>query len=154
MILFCHILVGAALMAKIQIIPLALVLAFLSHYVLDFIPHWEYSVDNILKKQWRKTGFDFLKVALDFSLGILIILAISKNQPIILVGAFLAILPDGFTLLSLLLPNKLLKIHDIFHRNIVHRFKKIPLAENKTLFFFGILSQIFVSALAILFLVS
>ncbi len=153
MILFCHILVGAALMAKIQIIPLALVLAFLSHYFLDFIPHWEYSIDNILEKQWKKAKSEFLKGALDFGLGILLIFIISKNSGIILAGAFFAVLPDGLTLLSLLLPNKVLTIHDKFHRKLVHYPKKISFKENKTLFFLGILSQILVSILAIFFLI-
>ena len=153
MILFCHLIVGAALMAKIQIIPLALFLAFLSHYFLDSLPHWEYSVDNILEKQWKKAKLDFLKGALDFGFGILIIFAISKNQPIILAGAFLAVLPDGLTLLSLLLPNKLLKIHDNFHRELVHYSKKISFKENKTLFFLGILTQILVSIAALFFLI-
>ena len=153
MILFCHLLVGAAIAAKIQIIPLALVLALLSHYVLDFIPHWEYSIDNILEKRWKKAKLDFLKGALDLCLGILIIFAILKNQPIILAGAFLAVLPDGLTLLNLLLPNKILSIHDNFHRELVHYSKKISFKENKNLFMFGILSQISVSILAIFFLI-
>ena len=35
MILTCHLLAGAAIASKIGIIPLALVLAFLSHYFRD-----------------------------------------------------------------------------------------------------------------------
>ena len=165
MILFCHLLVGAAIAAKIQILPLALIFAFLSHYVLDFIPHWEYSIDNIFKKQWKKAKFDFLKISLDFGFGILLIGLINHISsvisasspiglinPILLVGAFFAILPDGFTLLSILLPNKVLSIHDKFHRKLVHRYKKISFKENKKIFLFGIFTQISVSILAILFL--
>lgn len=152
MILFCHILAGAAIAAKIQIIPLALLLAFLSHYVLDFIPHWEYSIDNIFEKRWKAAKFDFLKILMDFGFGILLIFIFSKNQPIILAGAFFAILPDGLTLIGLLLPNNLLKIHDKFHRELVHCSKKIFFKENKILFFAGIFSQILVSILATSFL--
>jgi hypothetical protein len=163
MILFCHLLVGAAIAAKIQILPLAIILAFLSHYVLDFIPHWEYSVNNILSRQWRKSKFDFLKVALDFGFGILLIFIFSKTSGIILAGAFLAVLPDGFTLLNLILPNRLLKIHDKFHREYFLRSLKSPSKstrldfsrslENKILFLFGIFSQILISILAIFLLI-
>lgn len=171
MILFCHLLVGAAIAVKIQILPLALIFAFLSHYVLDFIPHWEYSVDNIFKKQWKKAKFDFLKVVLDFGAGILLIVFINHISPICHIGyispikpvglinpvllacAFFAIIPDGLTLLSLLLPNKILSAHDKFHRDLVHYHKKISFRENKIFFVLGILTQILVSVIAIFFLV-
>lgn len=152
MLLICHLLVGAAVAVKIQTAPLALILAFLSHYLLDFVPHWEYSIDNILESRWRKTKYEFLKVALDFCLGLLLVFIFAKGQPIIFASAFLAVLPDGLTLVGLILPNKLLNLHDAFHRKIVHYFKKEQFRKNKILVFLGMLSQILISILAILLL--
>jgi len=135
MILTCHLLIGAAIASKIQPAPLALGLAFLSHYFLDFIPHQEYSLKNIFEKRWRKSKLDFLKIFLDFSFGILLILLFSKNpcpkpdlflgfEPIIYAGAFFAVLPDGFTFLALIFEkSKILGKHHRFHQNTIHLFK-------------------------------
>ena len=146
MILTAHLLAGAAIASKIQPAPLALFLAFLSHYFLDLIPHWEYSIDNIKGKRWGKSLFDFLKVGLDILAGVLLIFLFSENQPIIYAGAFLAIFPDGLTLFGLIFSNKLLEHNDDFH-NKIHFLKdiKIPL-------FWEIFSQALVGGLAILFL--
>lgn len=146
MILTVHLLAGAAIASKIQSAPLALFLAFLSHYFLDFIPHWEYSIENIREKRWKKSLFDFLKVGLDILAGVLLLFLCSENQPIIYAGAFLAISPDGLTLIGLIFSNKFLVHNDDFHQKIHFlRDKKIPL-------FWGIFSQVVVVILAIFFL--
>lgn len=118
MILLAHILFGAAIGSLVKNIPLAIVLAFLSHYLLDLLPHIDYPIKNIEKKQWRKALPDILKLALDFCSGIFLILIFSKNQPIIYICALLAILPDGFTALNYLVPNKISKIHNKLHQKI------------------------------------
>lgn len=162
MILTAHLLTGAAIATKIQIAPLAFVLAFFSHYLLDFLPHREYSIDNILEKRWRKSFPDFLKVTLDICFGILLVLIFSKNSPLIFIAAFSAILTDGFTLLWLIFPNKLLQIHENFHQK-VHFFKEVKLSESKKIYpaslkkggvplFWRIFSQVFVIFIVIFFL--
>ena len=146
MILFCHLLVGALIAAKIKIIPLALLFAFLSHYLLDFIPHAEYSVRNIKERNWKNSTLDFLKVILDISLGILVVSIFSKNQPIIFIGAFFAISSDGINLLGLILPNRLLKAHyDLHHKIHFLGNKKISL-------FWRIFSQVLITLIAVYFL--
>lgn len=72
---------------------------------------------------------DFLKLFLDVFLGLSLVFLFSKNNPYIFAAAFLAILPDGFTFLNIILPeNKLLKRHSIFHKTIqiLGENKKIP----------------------------
>ena len=127
MILTPHLLLGAAIASKIEYAPLAIILAFSSHYLLDLIPHTEYSIDNIEKKQWQKSLPDILRVFLDFSFGILFILIFSNNQLIVFVGAFFAILPDGLSLLNSVFPNKILKIYSNIHQGKIHflKYKKI-----------------------------
>ena len=128
-----HLLWGAAIGSKISNPLLALPLALLSHYFLDSLPHSDYSIENIKHKKWNKAFFDCLKIFMDISLGILLIFLFSEDKPIILAGAFLAIMPDGITLLSRIFPeNKLTIMHQKLHMdvNIVgdrKENKKIPL---------------------------
>lgn len=124
-----HILTGVAIITFVQNPILGLFLAFLGHYFLDCLPQIEYSIDNLKKRNWRTSLPDFLKVFSDISLGLSLVFLFSKNTPYIFAAAFLAILPDGFTFLNIILPkNKLLKRHSIFHKNIqiLGESKKIP----------------------------
>ena len=132
MILLVHMLFGAAVGSIIKSIPLAVVLAFLSHYFLDLLPHIEYPIENIKNKQWQKSLPEFLKVALDFLLGVMIILMFSNplaaGQEIIFIAALFSILPDGFNFLKLFFSNKLLKTHYNLHEKIhLYKNKKIPI---------------------------
>lgn len=154
MILTPHLLVGAAIATKIKFLPLplTLLLAFLSHYLLDSLPHWEPELDlddfakNIKKRRWKKVLPNSLKVFPDFFLGLLIIFIFSKNLPLAMAGGFLGVLPDGLMFLSLISPNKLLKLHSKFKRKIYFpKNKKVPL-------FWGIFTQILVMLAAIYFL--
>ncbi|MFH1820801.1 MAG: hypothetical protein ABH805_02720 [Candidatus Nealsonbacteria bacterium] len=148
MVLFLHLLVGAAFASKVPYPALALVLAFLSHYFLDILPQTEYSITNIKKGKWKKTKPEFLKVALDIALGLLFIFIFSDNTFLIFAGAFLAIIPDGFSLLLAVFPkNKLLKKHGDLHFkiNAIPEYKKIPL-------WVSLLIQAFVVLLAIFYL--
>ncbi len=143
MILLVHFLFGAAIGSTITNIPLAIVLAFFSHYFLDFFPHIEYSIENIEKKQWRKITPDILKISLDFFSGILFVFLLSKNQPIIYICALFSLLPDAGNVLRRIAPNK---FRDKFHEK-VHFLK-----DKKISFFWRILSQIMVLVLSIFLL--
>ncbi len=130
MILLVHMLFGAAIGASIHNIPLAIILAFLGHYFLDFFPHIDYSIDNIRDNNWKKSLSDFLKVFLDFSLGVLIIFILSNNTLLIYVCVFVALIPDGLTIISKLFPNKILALHDKIHGGKIHyltKQKKFPI---------------------------
>jgi hypothetical protein len=150
MLLSAHILTGAAIAAKIQNPILGIFLAFLSHYLLDILPHAEYSIENIKTKQWKKSTPDFFRVFLDAFLGIALIILITNNNFVALLGGLAAMVPDGLTLLFILFPkNKLLKLHQKGH-SWLNGFiikREIP-------YFWGILSQIAISAVAIYFLLS
>ncbi len=91
---------------------------------------------------------DFLKVFSDISLGFLIVFLSAGYNFLILVAAFVAILPDGSTLIHYIFPkNKLLDRHSELHGaiNAVSKNKKIPA-------FWGIFSQAAVIVIAILLL--
>jgi hypothetical protein len=148
MILSAHILTAAVVVSKVQNPVLGIFLAFLSHYLLDSIPHREYSAKNIFEKNWKKSLPDFLKVFLDGLIGFSIIFLITDNNFIIYLGGFMGILPDGIAFLALLFPRiKLLEIHQKFHHKLHENFhkRKIPV-------FWEIFSQIAVSLISIYFL--
>lgn len=123
MILLVHLLFGAAVGSTIKNVPLAVILAFLSHYFLDLFPHIEYNIENIGKKQCPA----ILKILLDFLLGVLFISVFSKNQYIIYICAISAILPDGLTVLGRIIPGKVLAVHNKIHTGKIHflKYKKI-----------------------------
>ncbi|MCX6723858.1 MAG: hypothetical protein NT155_01630 [Candidatus Staskawiczbacteria bacterium] len=149
MILLVHLLFGAAIGSAIKNIPLAIILAFLSHYFLDLFPHIEYPIENLRKKQWDRVATEVLSIFLDFCLGILIIIFLAKNQLFVYVCALLAIIPDGLTVLSYLFPNKVFTLHDIFHRQKIHFLK-----DKKISNFWRITSQILAAIISIAILIS
>ncbi len=148
MILLVHMLFGAAIGASINNISLAIMLAFLGHYFLDFFPHIEYSINNIRDNNWKKSLSDFLKVFLDFSLGILTIFIFSNNQPLIYLGAFIALIPDGLTIISKLFPNKILALHDKIHGGKIHYLTK----QKKFPIFWRIYTQVLTLIISIILL--
>ncbi len=151
MVLAVHIIVGAAIVGKTKNPLLGLFLAFLSHYIIDFLPHQEYSIINIKNRAWRKSLFDFLKVFIDMTLGFATIILISKNIGLALLGGFLGIVPDGLTLLFLLFPEaNVLKKHFNVHRTVFH-LPSLRLKE-KYASLFRISVQVIVSIIALFFL--
>lgn len=140
MLLGPHILVGAALAATIPNPLLGLLFAFLSHFLLDRIPHWEYSIEPL--KQIKTRGAKYCtpilrRVTLDIAIGfvaLIIALGLSKNNTpswIYIFGAFFGILPDGLSFLEFLAPknailSKFLKSFHALHQKI-HFNKKTAL---------------------------
>jgi len=163
MILTVHILTGAAILAKTQNPILGFLFAFLSHFVLDTIPHQQYPVNNITGRQWQESKADFLKIVLDLLLGFLIVLFLicfisqgqsftSEKQLQIFLGGFSGVLADAFTLLYFLFPKiKFLEMFYNFHQKIhIFNFKNetSPTFLRKV----GLGSQILISFISIYFL--
>jgi Mn2+/Fe2+ NRAMP family transporter len=69
---------------------IALPAAFLSHFVIDVIPHWDYKFKNKYYKQAA------LLCDITLTLWLLIILSLSADasRRLIIAGAFLGVLPD------------------------------------------------------------
>ena len=159
MIIIPHILVGAAIGAKIKHIGWIIVLALLSHTILDKIPHYDYGYGEIKRFQAHKSYkilfIHFLKLTIDGLIGLLIISSIIWYKNIIKleyllpisIGILAAILPDIF-LGSCVLLKKDSRKSMVFYRNIMHHPKK---RRKPTLFRIG--TEILVSIIAILILI-
>jgi hypothetical protein len=146
MVLTVHILIGAAVAEKTGNPILGLLFAFLSHYLMDAIPHQEYSIRGIEEGRWKNSSKNFLKIFLDILIGFFLITIFSKNYFLAFLGGFSAILPDILTFLYFIFPKiKPLHLLSKFHKK-THWFKnykiKIPL-------FWGIFTQVLILFLAI-----
>ncbi|MFA6382806.1 MAG: hypothetical protein WCX17_00070 [Parcubacteria group bacterium] len=101
MILATHELVGAAIGAKIHSPWLIIIFSLAMHFVLDTFRHGEYVESFDSKVAFKNTWH---KVALDFFIGIIVILiylAIRKPNSFVMkdifLGVFFSILPDFIT---------------------------------------------------------
>lgn len=152
MILTPHILVGAAIVSQIPNIW-GLILAFFSHFVLDVIPHFEYSIKGIKRFEKRQFFRSLIKVELDFCLGVIIfafiVTDLSSTRVIYgLLGIAAAVLPDGLMFFYYVSGGKWIKRFAKFHHAVhIKRDKK-----KRKLSFFTVFTQVLVAAIAILIL--
>lgn len=121
MIITPHLLVGAAIGKTINSYLLVAVFSFISHYLVDLIPHKEYEISAINERDFsRKMVWDFVKLGVDFLPGFLIGAYLSGNNfGYVLTGMIFAILPDvadGLKrLVGIFNPDFLSNIHDKTH---------------------------------------
>lgn len=147
MILLVHLLLGAAIGQKISNPYMAIILALLSHYVLDLIPHFDYSLTDTDKRHWIRLWPNIIKISIDLAVGILLIVIFSANRLIIYTCAFFAALPDGLTVINSIFPGQYLELHRRFHIDIIHAKK-----DQKISNFWRILGEIIVVLISIILL--
>jgi hypothetical protein len=110
MILTNHAITGAALASLMPNEPLAgFAVGFLSHFVLDAIPHWDYALQSVQEDKNNSLNNnvildgrflkDILKIGLDSTIGLLLSLLIfcfyfKSSVLAILCGAIGAMTPD------------------------------------------------------------
>jgi len=144
MILSVHLIAGAALGAKVHNLWLLFLASLVLHFIVDALPHWEYSTDEIEKPSKKNFLIFAAKVSTDLLFGLFIVFFFFRQSPYFfhsLFGAFVSLLPDGFLFLAMILPKRfkrltgLLKKINAFHY-LVH-FKK-----NKKFPIWGITTEI------------
>lgn len=124
MFLFVHILFGAAIGSVIENVYLAVILALISHYLLDIVPHIDYPIKTDDRKKKRKVVYGGLKLATDLGLGVLSVIIFSNNQPAVYICSFAGMFPDLLTAFKYLTPsNKILEMHYNFHSIKMHFLK-------------------------------
>ncbi len=163
MIITPHLLLGAAIGAKIKNFGWIIVLGIVSHIILDKIPHWDYGngiLEKFTKNKSQKILFIFLlQMLIDGLIGLMIVFVIVwqknmldiNNLSFITAGILASIFPDivlGATkLFSKRIP-KFSKVYINIHEKILHCHKHI---NKPTLL--GLSTEILISVIAILILV-
>jgi len=111
MLLTTHAVIGAGIASLFPKQPaLGVILAFLSHYALDTIPHWNYALRSrkydaenelhgeiLINKDFLR---DLIKIGVDFALGLILAFYIFKepnvkNNLLPLLGALAGTFPDA-----------------------------------------------------------
>jgi len=165
MTLATHLTFGAAvaeLITSQNPVP-AFFVGFTSHFLLDALPHWDYSLKSRqedpvdpLKVHFStsETSFliDLLKISADVIIGFLLTVLIFRVAgvvmgPAALSGAAGALLPDFLQFAYHRLRWRFLKKMQILHR-LCHSPRKIPRQPIR-----GLISQVLVVGLALLFLI-
>lgn len=161
MIFTPHIVVGAVIGAKTQNLGLIVILALLTHFIMDKIPHWDYNLPAVFRgfrknKKIKPLLSDFVKMAIDITIGLLIVFTViwSKNLLsfnhlcFISIGIILSILPDVIFGFAYLAPGKtarkINKIGEFFHCKDKEKEGKIT--------FLGLLTEILTTIIAIIIL--
>ncbi len=96
-----HVLIGAAIASKIPNPLISIPLAFLSHFLVDLIPHWNPSLYTETKKNgqpsYRSTVIVIIDVILSLTAGFFIASQVMPNLNhaiVIILACFAAVAPD------------------------------------------------------------
>lgn len=147
MILLAHATTGAIIGLKFHNPFIVILLSFISHFVLDRLPHWNYDVPkNPNIKAFLNMLPDIITTVVVYLVFILIY---PSSWLIISIGVTFAILPD-FLSLSLYIPKvkkimlPFLKFHKLIQNEISKKYNKA---------FWGLLSQTLYLTILILFFI-
>jgi hypothetical protein len=129
MILTTHAIVGGAVASLFPSHPVLVAgLAFVSHFVIDAIPHWDYPLhsisvkpgaDNRTLKLDRALVLDLTSIGFDACAGVALALwlfATPATTGVIALGAFAGILPDPLQFVHSLYPHQPLTSLQRFHQ--------------------------------------
>ena len=96
MLLTAHAAVGAAIGASTENLPLIIILAFLSHFVLDILPHSDWGMWHDYEKDFKLKLKDYILVFCDILMVLIMSLYLWNNlgNNYIMIGIFAAILVD------------------------------------------------------------
>jgi len=124
MILSTHFIAGAAVASQTNNPAILVILPLTIHFVLDFIPHWEYVEEAAeLKHKIPQLILDLLSGPLAILLVSYYVYGLDFGTIIwLFIGGFMGVLPDGFSFLYFCYPrNRFLKKLFSFHESIHHK---------------------------------
>ncbi len=158
-----HTLTGVAIAVTIDNPAISLPLAFTSHYVLDFIPHWN-QYPTFAGPNAKYLYLDFL---VSFVLGVFFACRFPLFSPpfwIIILAAALANLPDAIRIPSLLKQNDtkgssrsglyyyLERFHDFIDQDVQHEAKDLVWKIAQGHIWFGVMTQVLVCVVSLFFI--
>ncbi|MCX6806899.1 MAG: hypothetical protein NT135_02150 [Candidatus Berkelbacteria bacterium] len=140
-----HILVGATIASTNLDPSISLPICFLSHFILDAIPHLESStfLAKYRSKEDELSQKEITYAILDCVLGAIIVLFLylKFNNIMLVYGAFFALLPDiidnvpyWYGIRKLPVFKQLHQLHDFVHHNLSEKYWYIGLATQLALF--------------------
>ena len=147
MILFPHMLIGAVIGSKIHSFSAVFVLALISHFLTDMLPHRDYLNGGIEDLKGKKFAIFIGKSLIDLFAGLLVVWYFFHASPYlvyILFGAFISIIPDGLTLL-----NKLTNYQFQWLIKFQAIHEKIHIADKKNVPVPGLITEVIITVFLI-----
>ena len=144
-----HTLVGAAIATVIPDPRISLPLALLSHFITDYIPHWNPHLNTELTTLGKISNRSKTIILVDATAALMLgtyIAATSGNFVTVMLGCFLAVLPDVAEIPHYFLGMKVGWIERLIVWQRAHQWNVKPI--------WGILCQLVVVALALYFTLS
>lgn len=145
-----HALIGAAIATAIPDPRISLPLALLSHFVTDYVPHWNPHLNTELKSTGHVSTQSKIIVMLDAGLALMAgtyVAAKSDHFMVVVAACFLAVLPDVAEIPYYFLGLKNITwIKRLIDYQRAHQWNVKP--------FWGLLSQLIVVAVALYFTLS
>lgn len=143
MLVTTHLMTGAVIGSLVSSLPLSIILAILSHYSLDLIPHFDQGVFKNNRKRF------YFWATVDFLVGGLLLLFIFSQISFdygILLAALAAILPDLLDSTPIIS----LYLHRISFLNRIYRFhEQIQKPGKKYQYSIGIIVQLLIIGISI-----
>ncbi|MEK7520644.1 MAG: hypothetical protein AAB560_01040 [Patescibacteria group bacterium] len=141
MTLLTHAVIGAAVASASPNPLAAFLLAWIGHYCADAVPHWDYSIKNLMTKADsgesglfayinQNTAANLLKITADFSVGVFLAFFFfapaGPAEFLLLAGGIIGgVLPDFLLFLEWIAPNPVFRQLEKFHAS-VHSKIKMP----------------------------
>lgn len=148
MLLTPHALVGATIGASTDNIYLIIILAIISHFVLDLLPHFDWATwhehDKNKEGEFKLELKDYLLVTFDGLLMLMLIYGIWTNHDknvLILVGSLMAILVDLIDAVPFW--NKIVRKYYLFNK-LHNLHKKIQYQLKAKYWYWGVVTQIII----------
>lgn len=144
-----HVLIGAVIATAIPNPAVALPLALVSHFVTDYIPHWNPHINTELKATGKISTRSKLIILLDAGLALMLgtyIAATRGNFIMIMLACFLAVLPDVAEIPYYFLGMKIGWVDKLIVWQRNHQWNVKPV--------WGILSQVIIVAVCLYFTLS
>lgn len=150
MLLTPHAMVGAAIGASTDNLVYIIILAFMSHFILDALPHFDWGTWHGYK-EFELERKDYVMAGIDIAMVLIFTYYLWHNtyDNKLLIGAFFAILPDLFDNVPFW-KDTLRKYAPFKHLHSLHKLIHFQIKEKYWIW--GILTQITIILLALIIL--